>query len=388
MPSKRPGGLNPIADGVLSSSDELAVYDVSTDKDLRATVAQLAVALKTVPGGTGATSLNGLSDVDAPTPANLQVLQFDSSLSKDPPDPQNPGAWTNATIAADTAKLFVVPTGGAQTPVDPLGGDPFSSLRFALAWVRANLRITTSLTIEFATGTYNDSGSTSVNVGGDGYLVILQPATGATVTLADTSGNTITSDPENTSFLSLSGRVNLTSLTITSRRVAVNCERGVSSTFRDCRLSPTASSPQIQLLQTRDMQLRFAGQCRVDGSCTFDNSISIANGGRLQVDTTLSPAIQFRGNADLVIGTSAVINLTGAGQNVSVANANGINRSNAIWQNTAIFLLQDGQPVRSTTTVAGVTGLSRVDNMVSISQSNYDNRTIGVNDNVTLYLIP
>jgi hypothetical protein len=386
MGSKRPGGLNPIADDVLSSSDELAVYDKSTDRDLKATVAQLAVALKTVPGGTGATSLNGLSDVDAPTPTNLQVLQFDSSLSKDPPDPENPGAWTNATIAADTAKLYVVPTGGAQTPVDPLGGDPFSSLRFALTWVRANLRITTSLTIEFAAGTYNESNAAMTKVGGDGYLVILQAPIGATVTLADTSGLNPSSDSSNPGFISIAGRVNLTRLTITSTRWALNCERGVSATITDCTLSPTPSTPQIQLIQARDTQLRFSGQCVINGSCIFDDAISIANNGRLTVTTTLSPAITFRGNADNVIGTGATIALNGTGRGVTVSNANGIDTSSSIWIGGPVFTFKDGQPVRSV--VAAVNGSTKVTNMVLVPGLPGSPGFPGTTDANTFYLIP
>jgi hypothetical protein len=374
MGSKRIKNLVPILDGQLAGADEVVVYDASADRDLSATISQLAAAVKAEPGS-GASALNELTDVTITPPVDeREVLQYDGT------------EWANATIAADTAKLYVVPTGGAQTPVDPLGGDPFSSLRFALTWVRANLRITTSLTIEFAAGTYNESNAAMTKVGGDGYLVILQAPIGATVTLADTSGLNPSSDSSNPGFISIAGRVNLTRLTITSTRWALNCERGVSATITDCTLSPTPSTPQIQLIQARDTQLRFSGQCVINGSCIFDDAISIANNGRLTVTTTLSPAITFRGNADNVIGTGATIALNGTGRGVTVSNANGIDTSSSIWIGGPVFTFKDGQPVRSV--VAAVNGSTKVTNMVLVPGLPGSPGFPGTTDANTFYLIP
>jgi hypothetical protein len=337
-------------------------------------------------GGGSATDIGGI-EVAITSPSNRQVLRLNTDL--------NPDKWVNATIAADTVTLQVSDAVGTATPPDPLAGgaasatNAFKTLAQAIAWARANLRITTSLTLNVAQGQYNESNVNGISIGGDGYFVDVVGAGSGTTFLNDTSGVTSTASKATQAGLQLNGRVRLQGLTIRAQgstiRWAVHCNYSCSAEFDNCVLN-TVTTSTWQAIQTRDMQVRFTGSCIINGQTSFDNALVVSMNSTLTVNSPNTAAMWFRGNADLVFGSSARISLGTAPGNskvVQVSNSSGVNTNPNNWgtgTEAPVFSYTTPQPVRSD--VTGINGSTAVRNMVFVGQ------LPGTTDPNTFYLIP
>jgi hypothetical protein len=368
MPNYRPRDLTAFpSDKTLTDNDELQLS--RSDGDFGLTLKQLSEYVPSTGPVTGASDLGDLDDVMLTNPANRQVLRYNTDL--------NPDKWVNATIAADTVTLQVSATGTA-TPADPLAGNAFRLPSQAIRWAKDNLRITTSLTLNIAIGSYPETAAFSV--GGDGYTVILQgPLTG----LATISDSTVS--PTGT-FLTTFSRVRIVRLTISSARVTLASELGSSLSIEACSITTTGALA----VTGSDMQTRFVGACFVTGRARFDGTLAIADSARLTLSAAQSPAITFRGNAECIWGSTSGITLNGANRTVQIENLTGVRTDVNVWSGGPTFTYTSVQPVRSD--IAGLAtafAASKVFNVIVVaglpgSAPNFP----GTPDPNTLYLIP
>jgi hypothetical protein len=315
----------------------------------------------------------GLTGTSATGLAPVEEIRLGTGLSLD-------GKTLNNRVLTNLA--LNVSTTGSANPASPLpvalGGlaEPFALPSQAIDFMRATPGINGG-TINIAAGTYDEPAAIDTT-GVNGQLNIAG-ATAATTTVQSSAAMA--------SFISISGNVRITNLTIKSL-VAGNLlflaesatARFIACTFEGNTINLGVA--MIRLVQTVTMNLT--------GALNISGQLQFANNSKLIVNSSQNPAtgaaINFFGPSGFSLtqlGQLGAFDLTGTNRDVWVGSPGGLNTDARYWAGNPVFSYNLPQPVRSDTTPAA--GSSAIGNMLQLSQAQYD--AIATKDPATFYVI-